>query len=67
LPTITEKDLSVAINMDLKLFIQRFFEYVHMTKSVEEIHDFVNKLMQSDFISDRRAKVQLVKNLVMCF
>ena len=41
MPSITEKDLSVAINMDLKLFTQRFFEFIHMTKNVEEIHDFV--------------------------
>ena len=34
LPTIKEEDLSVAINMDFKLFVQRFFEFVHLTENV---------------------------------
>lgn len=28
-PNITDKELSMAINIDLKLFTQRFFEFVH--------------------------------------
>jgi len=57
MPKISDRDMSIAINMDLKLFVQRFFEFVHMTASVAEIHDFVSKMMQSDFIKDREAKI----------
>ena len=53
--------------MDLKLFIQRFYEFVHITNNVAEIHDFVDKLMASDFIKDKEAKVQLINNLINCF
>lgn len=66
-PSINEKDLSVAINIDLKLFIQRFYEFVHMTKNVEEIHDFVQKLMKSDYLTDRDSKIQFIKNMLLCF
>jgi len=64
---ISDKDLSIAINMDLKLFVQRFFEFVHLTSNVAEMHDFVNKLMNSEFIADRDAKIQLISNLMNCF
>jgi hypothetical protein len=68
LPSITEKDLSIAINIDLRLFTQRFFEFAHMTKNVSEIHDFVRKIMESEEInSSRDAQVQLIKNLCVCF
>jgi hypothetical protein len=43
--------------MDLKLFTQRFFEFVHMTKNVSEIHDFVHQLMGSELVKDKTAKV----------
>jgi len=52
-PNIKEQDFSIAINMDLKLFTQRFFEFVHMTKNFSEIHDFVQKLMCSDYIQNK--------------
>lgn len=42
--------------MDLKLFNQRFFEFVHLTENVQEIHDFVAKLMSSNFIQDMKAQ-----------
>lgn len=64
---ISPQDYSLAINMDLKLFTQRFFEFIHMTKNFFEIHEFVNKLMQSEMIKSRQAKVQLVKNLLVGF
>ena len=57
MPNISERDLSVAINMDLRLFTQRFFEFVHMTKNVSEIHDFVHQLMSSELVKDKTAKV----------
>lgn len=49
------------------MFVQRFFEFVHATQNVAEIHDFVHKLMKSNFIQDKAAKLQLVKNLMQCF
>ena len=54
---MTDKDMSMAINIDLRLFTQRYFEFVHQTQNVSEIHDFVNKLMNSDFIDGYDAKV----------
>jgi hypothetical protein len=66
-PTIAEDEFSVAINMDLKLFVQRFYEHVHITKNFAEIHDYVHKLMTSEFVKDRRAKVQLINNLLKGF
>jgi hypothetical protein len=57
----------MAINVDLKLFTQKFFEFVHQTQNVSEIHDFANKLMISEFIDSFESKVQLVKNLCTCF
>jgi hypothetical protein len=60
--------LSIAINIDLKLFTQRFFEFAHMTKNVSEIHDFVGKLMANEDInSSHESEVQLIKNLCICF
>lgn len=55
--------MSIAINMDLKLFVQRFMEFVNMTKNMEEVHDFVGKLMSQEFIQDHEAKVQFVQNM----
>ena len=67
LPNITENDLSIAINIDLKLFTQRFFEFVHMTKNFSEIHYFVNKFMHSEEInSSKESQVQLIRNLCGC-
>lgn len=63
-PTISEQDLSVAVNMDLRLFIQRFLEFVHLTENVQEIHDFVAKLMSSNFIVDLEAQRQFVDNMM---
>ena len=60
LPSIKEEDYSIAINMDLKLFTQRFFEFVHITKNFAELHDYVHFIMASDFIQDRAGKLQLI-------
>ena len=60
--------MSIAINIDLKLFTQRFFEFAHLTKNVNEIHDFVNKLLASEQINEKREyQVQLIRNLCSCF
>ena len=68
MPNITETDLSIMINIDLKLFTQRFFEFAHMTKNVSEIHDFVNKMMMDEDINaTKEAQVQLIENLCSCF
>ena len=53
--------------MDFKLFTQRFYEYIHVTKHFSEMHDFVQKLMESEFIATHDGKVQLIKNLLMGF
>jgi hypothetical protein len=66
-PQISEDEYSVAINMDLKLFIQRFNEFINMTESFSEIHDYVHKLMTSDFVKDRQSKKQLIQNLLKGF
>lgn len=50
--------------MDLRLYIQRFFEFVHLTENVQEIHDFVAKLMSSNFIVDILAQKQFVDNMM---
>lgn len=44
---IPEKVLALRINMDLRLFVHRFFEFVHSTNNVFEIHQFVHKVMSS--------------------
>lgn len=64
---IQDQDLSSAINIDLKLFAQRFFEYVRGTKNFSEIHTFVHDLMGQDYTKDRENKVKLIKNLVEGF
>ena len=64
---LKEKDFSIAINMDLKLFTQRFFEFIHITKNFSEIHDFVQKLMESEYVGTYESKVQLIKNLLKGF
>ena len=53
--------------MDFKLFISRFFEYSHMTHSVQEIHDFVNQLIESEFVKDRFSRVRLIRSLLQTF
>lgn len=53
--------------MDMKLFTQRFFEFVHLTKTFSEIHDFVHKLLKDSYIKDKAAKVQLIENLLSGF
>lgn len=66
-PQIDPDIYSIAINMDFKLFTQRFYEYIHITKHFSEMHDFVQKLMESEFISGKEGKIQLIKNLVSGF
>lgn len=53
--------------MDMKLFTQRFFEFVHLTKTFSEIHDFVHKLLKDSYIKDKTAKAQLIENLLSGF
>lgn len=54
--------------MDLKLFTQRFYEFVNMTESFSEVHDYVHKLCTTPAVSSsREAKVQLVRNLMSGF
>lgn len=48
---IDDHELSFAINMDLKLFTLRFFEFIHVTRTYSEIHDFVHKLLKDSYIS----------------
>ena len=43
---IKEKDLSIAINMDFKLYTLRFFEFVNKSTNFIEIHDYVHMLMR---------------------
>jgi hypothetical protein len=44
--------------MDLKLFTQRFYEFVNMTESFSEVHDYVHKLCTTSAVSsNREAKV----------
>jgi len=50
--------------MDLKLFVQRFIEFVHLTENTQELHDFVAKLMSSNFIINKEAQIQFVKNMM---
>lgn len=57
---IKSKDLSVAINIDLGLYSQRFLEFSHSNKHQIEIHTFVDQLMHSNFTVDRYAKIKLV-------
>lgn len=38
-----------------------------MTECFSEIHDYVHKLMISDFMKDRNSKLQLIKNLLKGF
>ena len=66
-PQIDPDVYSIAINMDFKPFTQRFYEYIHITKHFSEMHDFVQKLMESEFISSKEGKIQLIKNLVSGF
>lgn len=66
-PSISEDELSIAINMDLKLFTQRFNEFINMTECFSEIHDYVHKLMISDFVKDKNSKLQLINNLLKGF
>ena len=56
---IKSKDLSVAINIDLGLYSQRFLEFSHSNKHQIEIHTFVDQLMHSNFTVDRYAKIKL--------
>lgn len=42
---IQQKDLSIAIFTDFKLFTQRFYEVVVKQKNFVEVHDYVNMLM----------------------
>lgn len=60
MPNISEDEYSIAINIDLKLFTQRFNEFINMTESFSEIHDYVHKLMISDFVKDKTSKKQLI-------
>lgn len=53
--------------MDLKLYIHKFNEYINMTESYSEIHDYVHFLMTSDFVVDRQSKLRLIKNLIHGF
>ena len=52
---ISPKDLSRAMNMDLRLFIGRFFEFTHNTYQMREIHDFVDKIMNTSEFTESRA------------
>lgn len=61
---IKEKDISIAINMDLKIFTQRFFEFVNQTTNYSELHNYVHMLMQSDAINNFENKVLLISNLL---
>ena len=60
---VHDQDISNAINIDLKLFSQRFFEFVRGTKNFSEIHSFVHDLMNQDNLKDRESKVKFIKNI----
>ena len=64
---IDDHEISFAINMDLKLFILRFFEFIHITKTYSEIHNFVHKLIKDYYIKTVEEKTQLVENLMKGF
>jgi hypothetical protein len=49
--------------MDLKLFSQRFFEYVNQQQNPPEIHEYVSMLMKQDTLGTFENKVKLIKNL----
>jgi endonuclease III-like uncharacterized protein len=53
--------------LDFKFFVQRFYEFIQSTKDASELQNFVEKLVTSEFIKEKEAKLQLVKNLTRCF
>jgi hypothetical protein len=53
--------------LDFKFFVQRFYEFIQSTKDASELQNFVEKLVTSEFIKEKEAKLQLLKNFTRCF
>lgn len=43
--------------MDFKLFTQRLSEFIHVSMSMSEVTDFVNKLMKLTLIQTKEGKL----------